>query len=120
MNQVNLAELTEKIETFAKERDWEQFHSVKNLVMALSVEVSELVEIFQWMTEQQSNSAHLDEKSKVRIQEEIADISIYLLRILQKTETNLEAAVLDKLKKNGEKYPVHLAKGKSSKYDQFE
>lgn len=51
---------------------------------------------------------------------EIADISIYLLRILQKTETNLEAAVLDKLKKNGEKYPVHIAKGKSSKYDQFE
>lgn len=97
-----------KIETilaeFSKQRDWDQFHSPKNLSMALSVEASELVEIFQWLTEEQSY--HLDVTQLQHVKEEIADIIIYILNLCRKLDINLESAVLEKIKANSKKYPA--------------
>lgn len=116
MKQLDLDSLMKELKAFAEERDWDQFHSVKNLTMALSVEASELVELFQWLTEEQSNNAENDPKLKLKAEEEVADIFIYLLRVAEKLDIDLESAVKAKLKKNAEKYPVELAKGNSKKY----
>jgi NTP pyrophosphatase (non-canonical NTP hydrolase) len=116
MKPLDLDNLMKQIKTFSEERDWDQFHSVKNLSMALSVESSELVEIFQWLTEEQSNNAKNDPKIKMKASEEVADIFIYLLRVVGKLEIDLDDAVRAKLIKNAEKYPVELAKGSAKKY----
>lgn len=96
-----------KIETiladFSKQRDWDKFHSPKNLSMALSVEASELVEIFQWLTEEQSHN--LDAKQLQHAKEEIADITIYILNLCRKLNIDLESAVLEKIDKNSKKHP---------------
>lgn len=102
---------------FSKERDWDQFHSPKNLTMALSVEVSELLEIFQWLTEEQSYN--LNDSKKQHAKEEVADIAIYLLRICMKLNINLEEAIIEKMKKNEEQYPVEKAKGSAKKYTEL-
>ena len=102
---------------FAKDRDWDQFHSLKNLVCALSVEASELLEIFQWTdsTDEKINDVALKEK----ISDEVADIMLYLIRFADKADINLEEACLKKIQKNSKKYPVDLAKGVSKKYDEL-
>jgi len=97
------------INTFSDERDWIKFHSPKNLSMALSVEASELVEIYQWMTEEESNDLGNDEVLN-HAREEIADIFMYLNRLCTRLNIDLEQAVLDKLKKNAVKYPALNAK----------
>jgi dCTP diphosphatase len=119
MKTLNIEKIQDELKTFAKARDWEQFHSVKNLAMALSVETSELVEIFQWMTEEQSNAAQSDPTLRSRAQDEIADVFVYLLRIATKLDIDLEEAVLQKMKKNEEKYPVELSKGSAKKYTEL-
>ncbi len=116
MKSVNLELLSEKIKTFAEERDWDQFHSIKNLSMAMSVEASEVVELFQWLTEAQSNQVSENSKLREKLEDEIADVAVYLIRILQKSGIELESAILKKLQKNAEKYPVALAKGNATKY----
>lgn len=116
MQQLDLDSLMSELKTFAEERDWDQFHSVKNLSMALSVEASELLEIFQWLSEEQSNNAKFDPKLKQKASEEVADIFVYLLRVAGKLDIDLNEAVRAKLKKNAEKYPVDLSKGNSKKY----
>lgn len=105
------------LKKFSEDRDWEQFHSPKNLAMALSVEASELVEIFQWLTEEQSYN--LSDSKKQHTKEEIADIAIYLLRICMKLDIDLEEAILEKMKKNEEKYPVDKVKGSAKKYTEL-
>jgi NTP pyrophosphatase (non-canonical NTP hydrolase) len=107
--------LLERINAFSSERDWDQFHSIKNLTMALSVESSELVEIYQWLSEEESNDP-TNEVVLTRAKEELADIFIYLLRISSKLNIDLEKAVLSKMEKNEEKYPIEKSKGKSTKY----
>lgn len=119
MNKIDAGHLNELINQFVTERDWDQFHSLKNLVMALGVECAELSEIFQWESEAASNQIMQDEKKKERVEEELADIFYYLLRLSHKTNINLEEALLKKLKKNADKYPVELAKGNSKKYNEF-
>jgi dCTP diphosphatase len=116
---MDLIKINNEIEKFVKDRDWDQFHSVKNLSMALSVESSELLEIFQWMTEAQSEKAKDDPKLKGKLEDELADIFVYLLRIVSKTEIDLESAVLNKIKKNAIKYPIEKAKGNATKYDEL-
>jgi len=105
-----------RLKKFAEERDWEQFHSPKNITMALSVEVAELVEIFQW-----SNSGGLDEindpETKVQIEKEIADIFNYLLKLTDMLDIDLEKAALNKIDENDAKYPVEKFKGISKKYN---
>lgn len=108
----------EKLETiineFSQQRDWDQFHSPKNLSMALSVEVSELVEIFQWLSEEESYN--LEDKHKEHLKEEVADIAVYLLRICFSYNINLEEAILEKMEKNRKKYPVGKLQGESKKF----
>lgn len=119
MKNLNLENLNNEIEKFAKERDWDQFHSVKNLSMALSVECAELLEIFQWLTENESNQIKNNPQVLQKVEDEVADIFVYLLRILNKTEIDLERVVLNKLKKNAEKYPIELSKGHAKKYTEL-
>jgi NTP pyrophosphatase (non-canonical NTP hydrolase) len=119
MKNIDLKKLNDEIEQFVKERDWDQFHSVKNLSMALSVECSEFLEIFQWLTEDQSNEITNDPELLLKAQDELADIFLYLMRILSKTNIDLETVVRNKMRKNAEKYPVELSKGNSKKYNEF-
>lgn len=107
------------IADFARERDWEQFHTPKNLSMALSVEASELVEIFQWLTAEQSLNIKEDSKLKVAAGEEIADILTYLLRISDLLEIDLPMVLEQKIQKNAQKYPVEKAKGTAKKYTEL-
>lgn len=99
---------------FAADRDWDQFHSPKNLAAALSVEAAELLEHFQWLGDAQSRSLPADKRSQVA--EEIADVLLYLLQISDKLDVDPIAAAREKLQANARKYPVDRAKGNSRKY----
>ena len=113
---MNIKEIQDKLAKFAEERDWDQFHSPKNLVMALTSEVGELNELFQWLTEEQSSMK--DDIVKVEeIRKEIADIFIYLLRLADKLDIDIEKAVREKIEINSKKYPIDLAKGNATKYN---
>lgn len=102
---MNLATLQATLRRFAAERDWQAFHTPKNLAMALMVEAAELAEIFQWMTPQASISAHTDAAQLERIGDELADVLLYLLQIADHTQVDLSAAVERKLRKNAQKHP---------------
>lgn len=119
MKNIDLNRLNQDIEQFVKDRDWDKFHSVKNLSMALSVECSELVEIFQWLSEEESNQIKQNPKVLSKVEDEVADVFVYLLGILNKTDIDLESAVRNKMKKNAEKYPIELSRGNSKKYDEY-
>ena len=112
---MDIKNIQKKLRDFSDERDWEQFHDPKNLSMALSVEVAELVEIFQW-----SKSGGLDEindpDTRKEIEREIADIFNYLVRLSDILNIDLEKASLNKIQENAEKYPVNISKGSSVKY----
>lgn len=109
-----LTKLRDDLREFAAERDWDQFHSPKNLASALAVEAAELLEPFQWLTEEQSSS--LDEKRLAAVAEELADVQIYLIRLADKLNVDLLHAVRDKMLRNAEKYPVDSFKGSARKY----
>ena len=114
----DLKNLQAYLRQFAKERDWDQFHSPKNLSMALSVETSELLENFQWLTEEQSYT--LDEKQRVAVADEIADVQMYLARIADKLDINIGDAIEQKIVKNEAKYPAEKVKGSAKKYNQYD
>jgi dCTP diphosphatase len=109
--------LLNRIRTFAKDRDWEQFHSPKNISMALSVEASELLEHFQWMTEDESRNVNVDQKAEIA--DEVADVFLYLLRMCDEMEIDLIQAADKKIDKNAVKYPVEKSKGRSTKYNKL-
>ncbi len=115
---MNIKEIQEKLEAFATERDWAQFHSPKNLSMALAGEVGELLEIFQWMTEEQSKN--LTDVDKRKVSEELADIMIYLLKLADKTGIDINQSVIDKIEINARKYPIEKAKGSAKKYTELD
>ena len=112
-----MKELTEKLRAFARERDWEQFHSPKNLAMALSVEVAEILEHFQWLTEDQS--LNLDKKTLEKVKQEIGDTQIYLARLADRLGIDPLQAAEEKLIMNAAKYPVEKAKGSAKKYTEI-
>jgi dCTP diphosphatase len=116
---VDVKALNEALETFARERDWAQFHSPKNLVMALSGEVGELTEIFQWMTEAQSHTAAKQPETAQAVKEELADVLLYLVRLSSVLGVDLDEAAREKLAVNAAKYPVDRAKGSNKKYDKI-
>ena len=113
-----LEALKVKLQAFADERDWDQFHSPKNLSMALSVEASELVECFQWLTEEQSKN--LSPEQHQAVIDEMADVQIYLLRLATKLDVNLVEAAEQKIVKNEAKYPADKVKGSSKKYTEYD
>jgi dCTP diphosphatase len=113
----NLEAIRIRLREFSDERDWDQFHSPKNLSMALSVEVSELVECFQWLTEEQSHSLTAEQQAAVI--DEIADVQMYLILLADKLGVDIPTAIEQKVKKNEEKYPIEKVKGNSKKYDQY-
>lgn len=102
---------------FAREREWEQFHSPKNLAAALSVEAAELLEHFQWLTEAQSRELSGDKRGKVA--EELADVLIYVLQLADKLDIDPVDAAWRKMEANGRKYPVERAKGRITKYTEL-
>tara|TARA_Y100001934_G_C11976269_1_gene596445 strand:+ start:122 stop:478 length:357 start_codon:yes stop_codon:yes gene_type:complete len=114
---MNIREISERLQEFADERDWNQFHSPKNLAMALSVEASELVELFQWSNSGGEEEAYRDGKPDPNVIREIADIMIFLIRFTDVVGIDLEEAVYKKIDENGRKYPVETAKGNATKYN---
>ncbi|MEJ2638440.1 MAG: nucleotide pyrophosphohydrolase [Desulfosarcinaceae bacterium] len=114
---MSLAELITQIRAFNTERDWQQFHSPKNLATALVVEAAELAEVFQWMTQAQSRRP--DDETRQRIAAEIGDVLIYLLNISDTLGIDPLAAAMEKLSLNRRRYPAQLAKGSAVKYDRL-
>ena len=114
----DLERLKNKLREFAAERDWDQFHSPKNLSMALMGEAAELLEHFQWLT--QAQSAQVGEDQLAEIELELADILLYLLRLADKLNVDLVQAAFKKIEINAQKYPAHKARGKSDKYTAYE
>ena len=112
-----LRQLNHDVNQFIKERDWEQFHSPKNLSMALIVEAAELVEHFQWLQPEESDE--LTESKLTEVAEELADILIYTVRLADRLGIDLELASRDKLAKNHRKYPVNKARGSYMKYNEL-
>ena len=114
----SLQDLRAKINTFVTERDWAQFHTPKNLAMAMIVEAAELVEHFQWDTPQESQ--HLTPEKREAVSHELADTFVYLLRLAEVLEIDLIEAANQKITLNALKYPVEKAKGSNAKYTQYE
>jgi NTP pyrophosphatase (non-canonical NTP hydrolase) len=110
--------LIEDIRAFNRARDWDQYHSPKNLSMALAVETAELMEIFQWLTEEQSR--HLPAAKKQAVEEEIGDVTILLLMLADHLGVDVLEAARRKLRRNETKYPVAKARGRAEKYNELD
>lgn len=111
-------QLCDAMDQFSIERDWDQFHSPKNLSMALMVEAGELQECFQWLTEEQSRQ--LDKAQIAAVSDEIADVQLYLVRLASKLGVNIEAVCWEKMKKNAKKYPADQVRGSAKKYTYYQ
>jgi NTP pyrophosphatase (non-canonical NTP hydrolase) len=118
MAETDFDRIKKQVRQFVVERDWDQFHSPKNLSMALIVEAAEMVEHFQWLTEEQS--CNLSPEKLAEVELELADIQIYLISLAEKLKLDLVAAAEKKLVLNAQKYPVDKARGNSKKYNQYE
>ena len=112
---MNLDKIKETLRKFTEEREWEQFHNPKNLATALSVEASELLEIFQWSNDGGLNEIN-DPETKEEIEKEIADIFNYLVKLVDLLDMDLEKVALNKIKENALKYPIEKSKGRAVKY----
>ena len=112
-----IKKLQKRLEAFADERDWSQFHSPKNLAMALIVEAGELAEHFQWLTQEESFSLPADKHEAVG--EELADIFVYLVRLADRLGIDLPAAIDRKIELNEEKYPAEQVRGSARKYNEY-
>ena len=112
------AQLESAVAQFAADRDWDQFHSPKNLTMALSGEVGELIEHFQWLTQEESE--RLPETKLHEVKSEVADVFLYLIRLSQKLEINLVDVAFDKIAVNAKKYPADTVRGSARKYTEYD
>ena len=110
-----LLELRDELRRFAAERDWDRFHSPRNLAAALSVEAAELLEPFQWLSDEQS--CDLPPETRAAVEQELADVLLYLVRLADRLDVDLVAAAHAKIAHNAVKYPVDKARGSSRKYD---
>jgi dCTP diphosphatase len=116
---LELEEIMNAIHEFAEQRDWSQFHTTKNLVLAISAELGELAEIVQWRSDSELAEYLKTPEGKNKLSEEIADISIYLLRICQQLELNFLDIISKKIEVNTLKYPVEKSKGNYRKYTEL-
>ena len=114
---IDATQLAVALEQFAADRKWSQFHSPKNLVMALTGEVGELSEVFQWMSEANSHHAATNPETAQNVKDEIADVLLYLVRLADVLKVDLNEAVTQKLKTNALKYPIANSLGVSTKYN---
>ena len=114
-----IQELHDKLNIFYKERDWLQFHTPKNLVMALTGEVGELSEIFQWLTPEQSQSIMIDDVKAQAVKDELADIFIYTISLADKLGVDIVEAANNKVEHNAQKYPVSKSRGNAKKYSEL-
>ncbi|MEM7424858.1 MAG: nucleotide pyrophosphohydrolase [Pseudomonadota bacterium] len=119
MQSADLEELTDKLIAFRDERDWRQFHSLKNLILSLNLEASELLELTQWKSEDEIEALIGDERFTARAKEECADVLLYLLLIAERAGIDLVAAAHAKIEQNRDKYPVDKARGNARKYSEF-
>jgi NTP pyrophosphatase (non-canonical NTP hydrolase) len=113
----SLEDLRAKLDTFATERDWDQFHNPKNLAMALTAEAGELLEHFQWLTPGQA--ANLAPETREAVALECADVLLFLIRLADKLDIDLVAAADKKMQLNAQKYPVEKSRGVATKYDKL-
>jgi NTP pyrophosphatase (non-canonical NTP hydrolase) len=107
----DIEEITQELLKFRNERDWEQFHNPKDLALAINVEAGELLELFLWKNSENANTE--------KIKEELADVFAYAFLLAEKYKLDVKEIVLDKISKNGEKYPIEKAKGTAKKYDEL-
>lgn len=111
--------IRDHMRAFVRERDWEKFHTPKNLAMALTGEASELQELFQWLTPEESQQIMLDPAKAKKVQDELADVLVYCVRLADVLGIDPEAAIWAKMQQNAAKYPPELAKGRAVKYDEL-
>jgi NTP pyrophosphatase (non-canonical NTP hydrolase) len=104
-------EITEALIKFRNERDWEQFHNPKDLALAINIEAAELLELFLWKNAEDANPE--------KVKEELADVFAFAFLLAEKYGFDVKEIILDKIKKNGEKYPVEKAKGSAKKYNEL-
>jgi len=116
---MDIEKIRQHVRKFVAERDWNQFHTPKNLAMALAGESGELCEIFQWLSEEDSRNVMKDEKRAENIKDELADVLYYVLRMADVLNVDIEKAFWQKIAKSEKKYPVALAKGNAKKYTEF-
>jgi dCTP diphosphatase len=114
-----LDELTDELRSFAHQREWEQFHTPKNLAMALAGEAGELIAELQWMSDAEITSALDGEQLRHRLSDEVADVLLYLLRLCDVTGIDLLAAARTKIMRNEQRYPADLARGRATKYTEL-
>ena len=107
----DIEEITQALLKFRNERDWEQFHNPKDLALAINVEAGELLDLFLWKNSESANTE--------KIKEELADVFAYAFLLAEKYKLDVKEIVLDKISKNGEKYPIEKAKGTAKKYDEL-
>lgn len=112
-----LSVFSTQLQQFADERDWQQFHTPKNLAMALAVEASEILEIFQWLTAKESQN--LEDAKRLDLADELADTFVYLIRLADMTGIDLLQAAQEKINRNHKKYPADLVKGSAKKYSEY-
>jgi len=114
--ETKLDEIKARVLAFANEREWQQFHTPKNLSMAIAAEAAELMEHFLWQSPEQSKSDALEPKLRAKIEEELADVFIFAIQFANMTQIDIAAIIGQKMKRNAEKYPVEKARGNSLKY----
>jgi dCTP diphosphatase len=112
---VGLDRFRRELREFARARDWERFHTPKNLAMALAAEAGELLEVFQWLSDEQARPQRLDEATRAAAHAELADVVIYAIRLSDVLEIDLDEAVKSKIESNGRRYPVETDHGKAEK-----
>ena len=113
---MSIESLTAQLRDFAQDREWEQFHTPRNLAMALSGETGELLSLFQWLRDEQVSGWLDDPSNRTAVEHEMADVFGYLLRLADVLDVNLEIALRAKIDINAQKYPVELARGNALKY----
>lgn len=118
--QITLQEIKGLIKKFVRERDWEQYHSPKNLSMSIAIEAAELMEHFQWLTIEQSKNLLRNNKKREEIEDELADIAIFILDFCNSYKIDIEQSILRKLSKSAKKYPTKIVKGKAHKYTYYQ
>ena len=119
MNQITIKELTDLIQKFCEERDWDQFHNPKDLAIGISTEANELLDIFRFQREEDIKNIFADDQRRMHVEEEIADVLFFVLRFAQMNQIDLESALKSKMMKNAKKYSIEKAKGKNLKYTQL-